>query len=375
MDASRQRVLIVDDSRMVRATIAKLIRNTFDVREEPDGEAGWTAIESDRAIVAVISDLSMPKLDGFGLLERIRSSTVPRIRDVPVIMISGNEDDTTKGKARKAGANDFITKSTDGVEILARIDNLMRLVQAKHDLEASRQALKLDGANELWDPLTGTFTRDYLLTEGAKHFEHAQRHGSALSIISFRIENFLEITQRMGSDLGGQLLARIAKMVQSTLRAEDSIGRAEDTLFSIVTPSTAASQALIFARRLRDQLDNARVRHQDQLIKIRAAIGIASLGHDTASSIEELMILALQRLDRASRSAGSKQLDAKDDISVTIPPVIPSDIERAVQTLENASVDRTAEILKRLQPFLQAAYKRLNKPLPGEELSRALRAK
>jgi two-component system cell cycle response regulator len=375
MDASRQRVLIVDDSRMVRATIAKLIRNTFDVREEPDGEAGWTAIESDRAIVAVISDLSMPKLDGFGLLERIRSSTVPRIRDVPVIMISGNEDDTTKGKARKAGANDFITKSTDGVEILARIDNLMRLVQAKHDLEASRQALKLDGANELWDPLTGTFTRDYLLTEGAKHFEHAQRHGSALSIISFRIENFLEITQRMGPDLGGQLLARIAKMVQSTLRAEDSIGRAEDTLFSIVTPSTAASQALIFARRLRDQLDNARVRHQDQLIKIRAAIGIASLGHDTASSIEELMILALQRLDRASRSSGSKQLDAKDDISVTIPPVIPSDIERAVQTLENASVDRTAEILKRLQPFLQAAYKRLNNPLQGEELSRALRAK
>src|SRR5712675_1326979 len=137
----KQRVLIVDDSKIVRTTIARLIRTSFDVREEADGEAGWAALEADPSIVVVISDLHMPKLDGFALLERIRGAASARVKEMPVIMISGNEDDATKKKARAAGANDFITKSTDGTEILSRIDNLLRLVQTKNDLDASREAL------------------------------------------------------------------------------------------------------------------------------------------------------------------------------------------------------------------------------------------
>jgi len=127
----KQRVLIVDDSKIVRTTIARLIRATFDVREEANGEAGWQAIASDPSIVAVFSDILMPELDGFALLERIRKSENERIRRIPVIVISGDEDDATKKRARAAGANDFITKTTDGTEILSRIDNLLHLMEAK----------------------------------------------------------------------------------------------------------------------------------------------------------------------------------------------------------------------------------------------------
>ncbi len=86
-NAAKQRVLIVDDSKIVRTTIARLIRASFDVREEPDGEAGWAALEADPAIVVVISDLHMPKLDGFALLQKIRGASSGRIKDMPVIMI------------------------------------------------------------------------------------------------------------------------------------------------------------------------------------------------------------------------------------------------------------------------------------------------
>src|SRR5262250_329725 len=107
----KQRVLLVDDSRIVRTTIARLIRKSFDVREEADGEAGWQAISTDPSIVVVFSDIQMPKLD------RFRGSQDPRIKTIPVIVISGDEDDATKKRARSAGANDFITKTTDGTEI------------------------------------------------------------------------------------------------------------------------------------------------------------------------------------------------------------------------------------------------------------------
>ncbi|HKV86892.1 MAG TPA: response regulator, partial [Candidatus Dormibacteraeota bacterium] len=69
----KQRVLLVDDSRIVRTTVSRLIRKSFDVREEADGEAGWQAISSDPSIVVVFSDIQMPKLDGFGLIERMRA--------------------------------------------------------------------------------------------------------------------------------------------------------------------------------------------------------------------------------------------------------------------------------------------------------------
>src|SRR5258705_1652101 len=137
----KQRVLLVDDSKIVRTTISRLIRKSFDVREEANGEAGWQAIATDPSIVVVFSDIQMPVLDGFALLERIRKSEEPRIRAMPVIVISGDEDDATKKRARAAGANDFITKTTDGTEILSRIDNLLHLVEAKQQLVVSKQAV------------------------------------------------------------------------------------------------------------------------------------------------------------------------------------------------------------------------------------------
>ena len=89
-DLAQRCVLVVDDSKFVRTTFASILRPSFAVREEADGEAGWAALESDPSIVMVLTDLDMPKLTGFALIGRIRAATDPRIRDLPVVVISGN---------------------------------------------------------------------------------------------------------------------------------------------------------------------------------------------------------------------------------------------------------------------------------------------
>jgi two-component system, cell cycle response regulator len=353
------RVLIVDDSKVVRSTLAKVIRTTFDVREEADGEAGWAAVESDLAVVAVISDLSMPKLDGLGLLQRIRSSSSPRIRDLPFLVISGNEDDDTRASARAAGANDFISKSTKGAEAIARIDNLLRLVKAKHDLEASQDALKVSDDDKLWDPLTGAFTAAYLLTEGGKHFSHARRHGSALSAISFRIDNYGEVEAKVGKEPAGQLLAKIAKLVQSTLRAEDSMGRRADTLFTVISPSTSAEQAIAFARRLRDRLDTARVTHAGEAIRIRTAIGVASLAQDAGNSIEDLLKVADSRLERAAAKSEVERAKPQEDFAATLQRGMGNDIDLAIKMLDKAAIERASEVLERMGPLIKTTCARV----------------
>jgi two-component system cell cycle response regulator len=371
----QQRVLIVDDSKFVRTTISRIIKPSFDVREEADGEAGWEAIASDASIVMVFSDLGMPRLDGFGLIERIRKSDTPRIRNLPVIVISGNEDEETKRRAKDAGANDFITKTTDGTEILTRIDNLLRLVDANRELKTSREVIEQTVTH---DPLTGAFTPHYLMTEGAKHFSHARRHGGPLSVLCFRVDSYNEIAQKVGKNVADQLLARIVKLVMGSLRAEDSMGRTADTTFTVISAGNTPQQALAFARRLHEQLEKAQVNYRNQLLQIRASIGVAALGVDSAASIGELMQMAMQRLDQAA-SRKAEPIVVKDDITLVKPPSLPSDIERAVQTLESADAERlgesTSEILRRLLPLIAAACKRLNVDLPVEKIAELIKVK
>jgi len=370
-----RKVLIVDDSKFVRTTFNRILSASFAVREEVDGEAGWKAIEADPAVVMVFTDLGMPRLDGYGLLERIRDAKDDRVRSLPVIVISGNEDEASKKRAKDAGANDFIAKSADAPEVLSRIDNLLRLVQTKQELAVTKQAVE---ATATHDPITGTFTQHYLLTEGRKHFSHARRHGGPLSVVIFRIDSYAEIAEKVGAGVADQLLARIAKLVMGTLRAEDSIGRSADTTFTVISAGTSAPQALAFARRLQDQLEHAQVTYHQQRLKIRASIGIGSLGHDTAGSLEELIKIALQRLEKAA-ARKAERIVGQDEVSVVKPPTLPSDIERAIQALENLNAERlgdlTAEILRRLLPFLHGAFRRLRIELPVEKIQQMLKGR
>jgi two-component system cell cycle response regulator len=370
----KQRVLLVDDSRIVRTTIARLIRKTFDVREEADGEAGWQAISTDPSIVVVFSDIQMPKLDGFQLLERIRTSQEPRIKNIPVIVISGDEEDATKKRARAAGANDFITKTTDGTEILSRIDNLLHLVEAKQQLVVTKEAVDQTATR---DPITGAFTSHYLMIEGGKHFSHARRHGGSLSVLMFRIDTYGEITEKVGKVVADQLLARIAKLVMGTLRAEDSMGRAGESGFVVVFPGTSSQQALAFARRMSEQLEKSSVTYRNQLLKIGTSMGLSALDVDAASSIEELVKLAQQRLQDAVNRKAQQRIVNQDEVSLVKPVTLPSDMDRAVQVIENAKVDQLGEagteVLRRILPFIVAVCRKLNVDIPLDKITQAIR--
>jgi len=369
----KQRVLLVDDSKIVRTTLARLIRKSFEVREEANGETGWQAITTDPSIVVVFSDIQMPVLDGFALLERIRQSEDQRIRSMPVIVISGNEDDATKKRARAAGANDFITKTTDGTEILSRIDNLLHLVEAKQQLVVNKQALDQTATR---DPVTGAFTPHYLATEGAKHYSHARRHGGPLAVLTFRIDSYGEIAGKVGKIVADQLLAKVAKLVMGTLRAEDSMGRTAEATFTVLFPGTSSQQALNFARRMHEQLEKAQVTYRDQVLKIRTSLGLAALDVDTVASIEDLMKAAQQRLqDAASRKV--QRPAEQDEASPLKPATLPDDIDRAVQVIEHADAqqlgDAASEMLRRMLPFLLAVCRRLNVELPLDKITQALR--
>ena len=135
-------ILIVDDSATIRMTLSRAVKDEFQPVEAVNGEQAWEFLSSDARIELVITDLSMPELDGFGLIKRIRESVVSRINNIPVIVVTGAEDTDAREKAFKAGANDFLTKNSDRVELLARLRAHQKLAATIRQLEESQRVLR-----------------------------------------------------------------------------------------------------------------------------------------------------------------------------------------------------------------------------------------
>jgi hypothetical protein len=116
------------------------------------------------------------------------------------------------------------------------------------------------------------------------------------------------------------------------------------------------------------------VAYRGQALKILTSFGIAT-PQDSANSVEDLIKLALQRLQRAGASKGERIVGG-DDITLVRSATLPGDIDRAVQVLEQADAGRLGEaadeILRRLLPFLQTAFKRVKIELPVDQISALL---
>src|SRR5690606_9734625 len=86
------KVLVVDDSKVVRIAASKMFGEHFNVILAIDGADGWNIIENDPEIQVVFTDLVMPEMDGFELLKTIRSSDKDTISNLPVIVATGADN-------------------------------------------------------------------------------------------------------------------------------------------------------------------------------------------------------------------------------------------------------------------------------------------
>ncbi len=115
----RRRVLLADDNADLRDYISRLLADHgYEVETAADGEAALAALRAQRPDV-LVSDVMMPRLDGFGLLTAVRSDA--SLRDLPVVMLSARAGDDAKVEGLDAGADDYLTKPFSARELLARI--------------------------------------------------------------------------------------------------------------------------------------------------------------------------------------------------------------------------------------------------------------
>ncbi len=118
-----RRILVLDSSRVVRATLSKHLKDEFEVIEESSGESAWQTLMLDSAISAVISGIHPLKLEAHDLLARLRASSIRRLHGIPFILIVSDLDNTVERDAdRASGVAGFITKTMNRAAMLSALD-------------------------------------------------------------------------------------------------------------------------------------------------------------------------------------------------------------------------------------------------------------
>jgi len=302
-DAESPRILVVDDSRLMRRAIIKILGNKYDIVEAVDGEDGWNKLSSDDSVQIVISDLSMPNLDGFGFLDVIRNSEIPHIKQIPVIIITGAEDDeAVKEKALSHGATDFITKPFDSAQLNARVATHARLSKTTRELDKASQDLKtLSGV----DSLTKLANKQGFSEQAIKDFAFSKRHGHPMTILRMDIDGFNTLFIRYGKEFSGRLLVKLAEILKGLTRTEDTVARIGVAKFALLLPSTAPDGGKVLAQRVLDSIRKQDISVNGENVPIAASIGMSSLYVTPDSSLETVFIATEKNLLSAINNGGN----------------------------------------------------------------------
>ncbi len=299
----KARVLVADDSRVIRKAISKILSNEFDLVESEDGETAWEQLLKDDSIQVLVSDIEMPKLDGYSLICRIRAADSERVRSVPIIVITGADDELTRERAFACGATDFIIKPIDGVQLLARTRAHAKLDQTTRKLEETATALEDQTAI---DPLTQLHSRRYFIQRGVQDLAYANRHNSDLSIIRIDIDNFRTIYKKYGDQISDQILIWLAKILVATCRTEDTAARIGGGELAIIAPSSGRMEAAVLCERVRTAVTAEPFKSDSVSIPLTVSLGLSTLGRDPGETIEELLALAEQRMTLAKAAGGNR---------------------------------------------------------------------
>jgi len=144
-DGRRARVLVADDNADMRGYVARLLRERgWTVEEVADGEAALERVRRAPQPDLVLTDVMMPKLDGFALLDTMRADN--RTHSIPVVLLSARAGDEARVEGLRAGADDYLVKPFSARELIARIETQLRRAEEQHEQDQIIESVSREGA-------------------------------------------------------------------------------------------------------------------------------------------------------------------------------------------------------------------------------------
>ena len=213
-DAPAHSVLLIEDNagdaRLIREMLYEEENAPFDLRSVDRLSRGLEAL-SKQAASLVLLDLSLPDSHGLDTFSKVYAHA-PK---VPIIVLSGNDDETLALYAVKSGAQDYLVKG--------RIDRELLLRAMQYAIERKRYQEELERQAN-YDALTGLPNR-HLLNDRLKQAVISTRNQRSVAVVFIDLDHFKVINDSLGHDFGDEVLRQIGERLQSSVRDGDTVAR------------------------------------------------------------------------------------------------------------------------------------------------------
>lgn len=298
-------ILVVDDIPLNVELLRTYLKSSgYSVVEAHDGEDALKVVAEKKPDL-ILLDVMMPKINGFEVCRKLKAD--PRTQFVPIVMVTALQSIEDKVKGIEAGADDFITKPFNKMELLARVKSLLR-IKFLHDALVEKIA-QLDEARKrlqqlaVTDGLTGLYNYRFFKAQLAYEVDRASRHNLYLSLIMIDIDYFKFYNDTNGHPAGDDVLRKIARLIQRNLRKIDLAARYGGEEFVIILPETSHDSAKVVTEKIRRLVEEEPILHEEKQPngKLTISLGLATYPTDTVDA-EKLISIADQRLYKAKQS-------------------------------------------------------------------------
>ncbi len=307
-------ILLVDDQQMIAEVIRRaLTTEDFDFHYCKNPTEALKVAEKLKPTI-ILQDLVMPEIDGLTMVKFYRAN--PITAQVPIIVLSTKEEPEIKSKAFEFGANDYLVKLPDKIELIARIRyhsqayiNQKQRDEAFKALRKSQQ--RLAQANKILqrlsslDGLTGIANRrrfDQLLK---KEWLRAIRHSSSISIIMLDIDFFKLFNDTYGHQGGDDCLKQVAETLENSIHREtDMVARYGGEEFVAILPETGVHGALEVAKNMCSKIEDQHIPHKNSKVAdhLTISVGVATAIPERGSQPETLIAAADKALYEAKNN-------------------------------------------------------------------------
>ena len=222
MDTQKLTLLVVDDSEDDRQLYRRLLRRNVHIGTilEADNVKQGLALYHTKHIDCALVDYKLPGDTGLDFIQEAHKLPHPF---VPIIMLTGHGSEKIAVEAMKAGATDYLTKDELAEQLLNRtIEHVIEKSKLIAEINKKTMALELMATT---DSLTGLMNRRAFQVEAKKRLSDARRHNYQLAVLFIDLDDFKQVNDAHGHELGDRLLTLASEGLKRCLREEDIICR------------------------------------------------------------------------------------------------------------------------------------------------------
>jgi len=265
------RVLIAEDDVVFRRILeATLLKWGCEVISACDGNEAWRLMQSSDAPRLAVLDWMMPGLDGVEICRKVRMQTDKPYIYILLLSAKGHRGDMIAGL--DAGADDYITKPFDPLELRGRLRAGQRIVDLQEELLAAREELQYIATH---DSLTRLWNRPAIISALKKQLALASGSGKAIAVAMADLDHFKRINDTYGHTVGDAVLSEISRRMISSVRPYDAVGRYGGEEFLIVFEGCTPADAYSVAERLRRCIGDQPIQVGDVPLSVTISLGIA----------------------------------------------------------------------------------------------------